>query len=142
LLRCHFFLPFLYLDWYLDRYLDWYLGRRSVDPHRGRHEIFNHTDRQQSVVRMRHYSRVIAEEGVDQFALARVQEWDRELVKVAKRPEQINALPERKVNADQSLPCLKQQEAGLEPIQKHGTPPGPDPRYAYWMPQSRIVTQR
>ena len=57
---------------------------------------------------MRHDARVIAEEGVDQRALARVQEWDGELVKVAKRPEQINALLERKFNADQSLLCLKQ----------------------------------
>ena len=71
-------------------------------------------------MKMRHDARAIAEEGVDQFALARVQEWDRELAKVAKRPEQINALFERKVNAHQSLPCLKQQEAGLELIQKHG----------------------
>jgi len=69
---------------------------------------------------MRHDARVIAEEGVDQCALARVQEWDGELAKVAKRPEQINALLERKFNAHQSLACLKQQEAGLELIQKHG----------------------
>ena len=69
---------------------------------------------------MRHDARIIAEEGVDQRALARVQERDGELAKVAKRPEQINALLERQFNAHQSLPCLKQQEAGLELIQKHG----------------------
>jgi hypothetical protein len=56
---------------------------------------------------MRHDARAIAEEGVDQFALARVQEWDGELAKVAKRPEQINALPERKFDSHQSLLCFK-----------------------------------
>ena len=69
---------------------------------------------------MRHDARIVAEEGVDQCALARVQERDGELAKVAKRPEQINALLERKVGAHQSLPGLKQQEAGFELIQKHG----------------------
>jgi hypothetical protein len=62
-LRYQLFLPFLFL------------GRRSTDPHRRRHEMFNHTDHKQWVVRMRYDARIIAEEVVDQCALARVQEW-------------------------------------------------------------------
>jgi len=98
------FLPFLFL------------GRRSIDAHRQRHEIFNNTDHRQCVARMRHDARVIAEEGVDQCALARVQKWDGELAKITERPEQINALPERKFNAHQPMLCFKQQEARLEPV--------------------------
>ena len=66
---------------------------------------------------MRHNLRVMAEEVVDQCPLARVQQWGGKLAKVAKRPDQINALPERKFNAHQSLLCFKQQEAGVELVQ-------------------------
>jgi len=103
-LRYHLFLPFRFL------------GRRSIDPHSRRHEIFNNTDHRQRVVRMRHDACVTAKEGVDQCALARVQKWDGELAKITERPEQIKALPERKFNAHQPMLCFKQQEAGLEPI--------------------------
>jgi hypothetical protein len=69
---------------------------------------------------MRYDAGVTAKQGVDQCALTRVQEWDGESAKVAKRPEQINALHERKFNPNQSLLCFEQQEAGLESVQKHG----------------------
>jgi len=88
---------------------------------------------------MRHDARVIAEEGIDQLALARVQEGDGELAKVAKRPEQINSLLERKFNAHQSLLCFKQQEAGLEPIQKHAYHPESDPCMRLGLPQGTVV---
>ncbi len=97
---------------------------------------------------MRHDARAIAEEGIDQRALARVQERDGELAKVAKRPEQINALLEREFNAHESLLCLKQQEAGLQLIQKHWLSPRNEPlvcgwgcRRAQWVKDNRFLSR-
>lgn len=41
------------------------------------------------------------------------------MAKVTKRPEQIDTLPKREFNLQESLLHLKQQKAGLEPGQKH-----------------------
>ncbi len=68
---------------------------------------------------MRRHTHMIAEEPVDQRALARVQERNGEPAKVTKRPEQINALPGRKLNPYQSLGRFKEQKTGLQPVQKH-----------------------
>ena len=83
-LRYDLFLPFLFLGCLLGPVL----GRPiSIDRHRRRHKILNHTNHQRWVVQMRHDFPVIAKEFVDQCSLVLVQEWNGELAKVTKRPE-------------------------------------------------------